>query len=59
MLGGRQSKAGKLLATSFYEGNEWDRILGSEEYRILFYLFRFLALIVDKVMGVKYSPEEK
>jgi hypothetical protein len=42
----------RMLATEAYIGNKWNIILGTDEFWILWYLFRFIALIVDKVRGV-------
>lgn len=54
----QESRAQRLLKTAFYQGNQWDRILNSDEYTILYYLFRTLSLLVDKAQGVKYKPDE-
>jgi len=54
-----QSRAQRLLMkTAFYQGNQWDRILNSDEYTILYYVFRTLSFLVDKAQGVKYKPDE-
>lgn len=49
----------RLLNANFYQGNQWDRVLGSEEYRILYWIFWSLSCIIDKVTGVKYQEDEK
>jgi len=41
------------MKTSLYQGNEWDRILGTDEYRVLYYLFKLIAYGVDRVMRVQ------
>lgn len=48
-----------MLATEAYLGNKWDIIIGSEEYWILWYLFRSLAFLVDRIRGVEYGPADK
>ena len=53
-----ESKASRLLKTNFYEGNEWDRIYSSDEYRILYHFFRLLAYGVDFVKREKYGYED-
>jgi hypothetical protein len=53
-----ESKTQKLLKANLYQGNEWDRILGTDEYRILYYLFKLMAYGVDKAMRVQYRAGE-
>lgn len=53
-----ESRAQRLLKTAFYQGNQWDRILNSDEYTVLYYIFRTLSFLVDKAQGVKYKPDE-
>jgi len=48
-----ESKSQRLMKTSLYQGNEWDRILGTDEYRVLYYLFKLIAYGVDRVMRVQ------
>lgn len=38
---------------TLYVGNEWDRNLGNDEWRILFYISRWLAFGIDKLRGIK------
>jgi uncharacterized protein YabN with tetrapyrrole methylase and pyrophosphatase domain len=41
-----------------FKGNQWDRILGSDEYTILYHLFRSLAFLVDKLQGKERLPTD-
>lgn len=48
----------RLLATEAYLGNKWGIILGTEEYYILWFLFRQLAFLLDRVRGI-YGPDDE
>jgi hypothetical protein len=49
----------RVLAAESFMGNRWGIILGTDEYWILWYIFRSLALLVDRVQGVQYGPDDK
>lgn len=49
----------KMLNANFYQGNQWDRVLGTEEYKILYWFFWSLSCLIDKVTRVKYQAGEE
>ncbi len=54
-----ESKIKRIMQADLYQGNQWDRVLGSDEYTILYYIFRAFAFLIDKVRKVQYKKEEK
>ncbi len=46
-----ESKMKRLLNADFFQGNQWERVLGSEEYRILYWIFWGLSCLVDRALG--------
>ena len=48
-----------MLAAEAYLGNKWGIILGTDEYWILWYIFRSLALLIDRIKGVQYGPDDQ
>jgi hypothetical protein len=42
----------RMLAAEASMGNRWGIILGTDEYWILWYIFRSIALLVDRTQGV-------
>jgi hypothetical protein len=47
----RNQLRGKYLE-DLYEGNEWDRPLGKDEWRILYWILRFIAFRMDYLRGI-------
>jgi len=47
------------MQADLYQGNQWDRVLGSDEYRILYHIFRQLSFLIDKIQKVPIGRGEK
>jgi hypothetical protein len=48
----KESKMRRILNSDAYFGNKWGIILGSDEYWILWWVFRQVAFLVDRARGV-------
>eukprot|EP00347_Sterkiella_histriomuscorum_P018994 403343375 len=42
------------LEKSLYIGNQWDKQLGSNEYRIVNYFMKLIAFLCDRIRGIKH-----
>ena len=55
----RRTMAATKARTSVYQGNQWDRIRGTDEYWILYHFFRIMSFIIDYVGGVRVWRENQ
>ena len=42
----------KIPVSVKYEGNLWDLPLGTDEYRMLYWLFWFISVLIDKARRI-------